>query len=154
MNQPGSPEGHDLQTGAAGGGHGDQLHEWERERLAKLERLREQNIEPYARSYPERTSLAEIAEQYGYLETGQTAEGTHYRVAGRVMARRRHGKALFLTLRDDWNELQVYSNVNTLGESSFERLTEIDLGDIIGCTPCPRSGMGYRTARSAIVSGT
>jgi lysyl-tRNA synthetase class 2 len=133
MNQPGSPEGHDLQTGAAGGGHGDQLHEWERERLAKLERLREQNIEPYARSYPERTSLAEIAEQYGYLETGQTAEGTHYRVAGRVMARRRHGKALFLTLRDDWNELQVYSNVNTLGESSFERLTEIDLGDIIGC---------------------
>ena len=48
------------------------------------------------------------------------------------MAKRRHGKALFLTLRDDWEELQIYSNVNTLGDESFARLADIDVGDIIG----------------------
>ena len=54
-------------------------------------------------------------------------------MAGRVMARREHGKAVFLTLRDGWDDLQVYANVDTLGEESFARLTDIDVGDIIGC---------------------
>ncbi len=134
MDEPGpaqSPQTSDGVQGASS--HDDELHEWERQRLAKLERLRADDVEPYARSFPDRTALAEIIEDYSYLETGQTAEGTHFKVAGRVMSRRRHGKSLFLNLRDDWRELQVYSNVNTLGETAFEQLTDIDLGDIIGC---------------------
>ena len=134
MDQADSAESLNSEGGASGAEtHEDQLHEWERQRLAKVERLRAENVEPYARSFPDRTPLADIVENYGYVETGQTAEGTHFRVAGRVMSRRRHGKSLFLNLRDDWCELQVYSNVNTLGEASFERLTDVDLGDIIGC---------------------
>ena len=111
MDQAGSAESTTRGRRPGAETHEDQLHEWERERLAKVERLRAENVEPYARSFPDRTPLADIVEKYGYVETGQTAEGTHFRVAGRVMSRRRHGKALFLTLRDDWYELQVYSNV-------------------------------------------
>jgi lysyl-tRNA synthetase class 2 len=134
MDQAGSSEGPAGDGGRVNDpAHQDQSHDWEHERLAKLGRLRQEKIEPYARSFLDRTPLGLIAKDYAHLETGQAAESTHFRVAGRVMAKRRHGKALFLTLRDGWDELQVYTNINTLGEESFERLTSVDLGDIIGC---------------------
>ncbi len=122
-----------------------QRPEWERERLAKVERLRNENVEPYARSFLGRTPLSEIARAHADLEPDQKAEGTHYRVAGRVMSRRAHGKAVFLTLRDGWDDLQIYTNIDTLGESSFERFKDLDLGDIIGC-----EGHAFRTRRGEL----
>ena len=67
------------------------------------------------------------------------------RVAGRIMARREHGKAVFLTLRDGWDDIQVYSNVDTLGEASFALLTDVDVGDIVGC-----EGHVFRTRRGEL----
>ena len=61
------------------------------------------------------------------------------------MARREHGKAVFLTLRDGWDDLQVYGNVDALGEESFARLTDLDVGDIIGC-----EGHVFRTRRGEL----
>ena len=121
------------------------LPEWERDRLAKADRLRQDGIEPYARSFEDRTLLGSITELYSALETGQKAEGSHYRVAGRVMARREHGKAVFLTLRDGWDDLQIYGNVDALGEESFERLGDLDIGDIIGA-----EGHVFRTRRGEL----
>ena len=134
---PGGQEG--------GDGINTVLPEWERERLAKTERLRISGIEPYARSFAGRTPLGDIAAEHGGLEAGETAEGTSYRVAGRVMARRVHGKAVFFTLRDGWDDLQIYSNIDTLGEESLERLKDVDLGDIIGC-----EGHVFRTRRGEL----
>ena len=121
------------------------LPEWERDRLAKAERLRREGIEPYARSFEGRTLLGEITELFSALEPGTKAESSHYRIAGRVMARREHGKAVFLTLRDGWDDLQVYGNVDALGEQSFERLSDVDLGDIVGC-----EGHVFRTRRGEL----
>jgi lysyl-tRNA synthetase class 2 len=121
------------------------LPEWERDRLAKTERLRREGIEPYARSFEGRTLLGEITGRYSGLEPGTKAEGSHHRIAGRVMARREHGKVVFLTLRDGWDDLQVYGNVDALGEQSFARLTGVDLGDIIGC-----EGHVFRTRRGEL----
>jgi lysyl-tRNA synthetase class 2 len=121
-------EGHD-----GGDGPEAQLPEWERDRLAKVARLRELNVEPYARSFELRTPLGEITAAHAGLEAGEKAENVSYRVAGRVMARREHGKAVFLTQRDGWDDLQIYGNIDALGETSFELLTDLDLGDIIGC---------------------
>ena len=125
-----------------GDGQAASLPEWERDRLAKLERLRHENVEPYARSFESRTRLGEITETHAGLEPGQKAESSHYKVAGRVMSRREHGKAVFITLRDGWDDLQVYANVDTLGETSFSLLTDIDVGDIVGC-----EGHVFRTRR-------
>lgn len=122
-----------------------QAPEWERQRLAKVARLRGLNIEPYARSFESRTPLGEITAKHSGLATGETAEGLSYRVAGRVMSRREHGKAVFLTLRDGWDDLQIYSNVDTLGEESFGLLTDLDLGDIVGC-----EGHVFRTRRGEL----
>ena len=85
-----------------GDGLESDLPEWERERLEKVSRLRKAGVELYSRSFEGRTPLGEIAGRYAGLEVGETAEGSSCRVAGRVMARRVHGKAVFLTLRDGW----------------------------------------------------
>ncbi len=121
------------------------LPEWERDRLAKADRLRQENIEPYARSFEGRTRLGEIAEAHSTLGQGEKAEGSHYKVAGRVMARRDHGKAVFLSLRDGWDDLQVFGNVDGLGETSFSLLSSVDVGDIIGC-----EGHVFRTRRGEL----
>ena len=122
-----------------------QLPEWEQERLAEIERLRGENVEPYARSFTGRVPLGKIAEDYAHLETDQKAEGSHCRIAGRVMSRREHGKACFLTLRDGWDDLQVYGNIDTLGETEFSRFKSLNLGDIIGC-----EGHVFRTRRGEL----
>ncbi len=136
-----------VPSGDRDGGDGSEarLPEWERERLAKVDRLRAEDIEPYARKFEGRTRLGQITEMHGGLEPGEKAEGISYRVAGRVMAKREHGKAIFLTLRDGWDDLQIYGNVDSLGEASFSRLTRVDVGDIIGC-----EGQAFRTRRGEL----
>jgi len=126
-------------------GPGDQLSELERERRTKATRLTEAGIELFARRYEPRTRAAEIVARHGGLATGEEAVDARYRLAGRVLSRREHGKACFLTLRDGWDDLQVYANVNTVGEESFARLTGLDLGDIIGC-----EGYIFRTRRGEL----
>jgi lysyl-tRNA synthetase, class II len=139
----------DTNTSAEGGeeeaGLAPDLAEWEKDRLAKVQRLRDAKIEPYARSFEPRTRLSEVAEKHADLAPGEKDETTQYRVSGRVMARREHGKAVFVTLRDGWDDLQVYANIDALGETSFELLTDIDVGDIIGC-----EGHVFRTRRGEL----
>jgi lysyl-tRNA synthetase class 2 len=126
-------------------GQPSELREWERDRLSELERLRAENVEPYARSFLDRTPVAKIATAYASLEPGEKAEDAHYRIAGRVMARREHGKAVFLTLRDGWDDLQVYGNIDALGDESFMGLSGVDVGDIVGC-----EGHLFRTRRGEL----
>jgi lysyl-tRNA synthetase, class II len=101
--------------------------------------------ELYARRFWPRDAVAAVLAAHPDLPAGEKAESSHYRVAGRVMTRREHGKACFLTVRDGWEDLQVYGNVNTLGEESFERFRGLDLGDIIGC-----EGHVFRTRKGEI----
>jgi lysyl-tRNA synthetase, class II len=69
------------------------------ERRQKLERLREEGVEPFPHSFPDRVPIAEVRAAHEGLEPGQETEN-RYRVAGRLVARRGHGKAAFLDLRD------------------------------------------------------
>ncbi|MHB0979157.1 MAG: lysine--tRNA ligase [Thermoleophilia bacterium] len=127
MSSEGTPS--DPGDTAAGGPH---LSDLERERQAKAERLTAEGVELFARRFEPRTAAAEVLRVHEALPAGESAEDAVYRVAGRVMARREHGKAAFLTLRDGWDDIQVYGNVNTLGRESFDRFTGLDLGDIVG----------------------
>jgi lysyl-tRNA synthetase, class II len=100
------------------------------ERRAKLERLREQGIEPYPHAFPDRTEIAAIREAHEGIEPGaETSE--RYRVAGRLTARRGHGKASFLDLQDGTGQIQIQARVDELGEA-YEGLLSLDIGDIVG----------------------
>jgi len=101
------------------------------DRRTKLERLREQGIEPFPHVFEGVVPAAEIHTAHDGLADGEETDDA-YRIAGRLAARRRHGGAAFLDVVDRSGRLQVHAKRDVLGEDSFERLTECDLGDLIG----------------------
>jgi lysyl-tRNA synthetase class 2 len=101
------------------------------ERRAKLERLREAGIEPYPHGFPDRTEIAAIRESHEGIEPGEETTD-RYRIAGRLVARRGHGKAAFLDLKDGTGQIQVQARVDELGDQAYEGLLSLDIGDIVG----------------------
>jgi lysyl-tRNA synthetase class 2 len=98
-----------------------------RQRREKLRRLRESGRDPFRSTRFDRTHLA--AEVHSAFES---LEGTAARVAGRLVAQRRHGKVTFADLRDASGAIQILFRVSDLAEGSYERLGELDDGDLIG----------------------
>jgi lysyl-tRNA synthetase class 2 len=101
------------------------------DRRAKLERLRERGIDPFPHEYGGVTPIAEVHAAHDGLEAGEETE-TAYRIAGRMTARRGHGGAAFLDVVDRSGKLQVHAKRDVLGEDSFDTLTSLDLGDVVG----------------------
>ena len=53
-------------------------------------------------------------------------------IAGRIVAKRKHGGAIFLDLEDFTGKIQLYAKKDNLNENDFELLNMLDLGDLIG----------------------
>jgi lysyl-tRNA synthetase class 2 len=105
----------------------------EEQRRAKVERLRESGVDPYPHSFPGRTHVEEIEAAHDPDELG---EGEHeefsYRVMGRITGKRGHGKTAFLDVRDITGTIQAYARRDVLGEEAFERVEDLDIGDLVG----------------------
>jgi lysyl-tRNA synthetase, class II len=101
------------------------------ERRGKLERLREAGVEPFPHEFPGRREITAVRAEHDGLEPGAES-GERVRVAGRIAARRGHGKAAFLDLRDGSGQIQLHSRADVLGEESHQRLVGLDLGDFVG----------------------
>jgi len=114
------------------------------DRRRKLERLRADGIDPYPHSFPGVQPAASIQAAHGDLEAGEETEMA-YRVAGRLAARRGHGGAAFLDLVDRSGRVQTQARRDILGEESFERLTSLDLGDLVGV-----DGTAFRSRRGEL----
>ena len=63
---------------------------------------------------------------------------------GRVTGKRGHGKTAFLDVRDITGTIQAYARRDVLGEEAFERVEELDIGDLVGV-----EGPLYVTKRGA-----
>jgi lysyl-tRNA synthetase class 2 len=121
------------------------------ERRAKLERLRNEGIEPYPhlrRDFP-RTWIADLLAAH---DPSAMAHGPHrglaYRVCGRLLARRSHAKTTFFDVRDQSGSMQVLARLEAMGEESYERMTGLDIGDIVSV-----EGDLYVTQRGQLAVG-
>ncbi|MDX6626590.1 MAG: lysyl-tRNA synthetase, class [Solirubrobacterales bacterium] len=105
----------------------------EAQRRSKVERLRDAGINPYPHSFEGRTHAKEILDAHDPAELG---EGEHdefsYRVMGRVTGKRGHGKTVFFDVRDITGTIQGYARRDALGEEAFERIEDLDIGDLVG----------------------
>src|SRR5215216_5222075 len=101
------------------------------ERREKLARLRESGVEPFPHSFEGRTEIAAVRAAHEGLTAGEETTD-RYRLAGRIAARRGHGKAAFLDLVDGSGRIQLHARQDVLGPDSFEALVGLDLGDIVG----------------------
>jgi lysyl-tRNA synthetase, class II len=114
-----------------GGSEQPELSDVLRDRREKLERLRKAGIDPFPHSFEEREEIAEVRAAHEGLAAGVETDSRH-RVAGRIVARRGHGKAAFLDLRDGSGQIQLHAGADKLGEEPFELLVDLDLGDFVG----------------------
>ncbi|MEA2378799.1 MAG: lysyl-tRNA synthetase, class [Thermoleophilaceae bacterium] len=101
------------------------------DRRAKLERLREQGIDPFPHEFDGVVPIADVHAAHDELEPGEETDAA-YRIAGRMTARRGHGGAAFIDVVDRSGKLQVQAKRDVLGDESFDLLTSLDIGDLIG----------------------
>src|SRR5919202_6859621 len=117
------------------------------DRREKLERLRADGIDPFPHAFPGVQPTALVRTEQGQLEPGAETEA-RYRVAGRIAARRGHGKMAFIDLIDRSGRIQLQARRDVLGEESFERLVSLDLGDLIGV-----EGVAFMSRRGELTLG-
>ena len=65
--------------------------------------------------FPDRASVADVRAEAARLEPGQEAGETR-RIAGRVMARRGHGKLVFVDLVDRLGRIQLLCDTSRTGD--------------------------------------
>jgi lysyl-tRNA synthetase, class II len=102
------------------------------DRRAKLERLREAGIDPFPHAFPAVTAIADVRAAHDQIEAGEELPDAAYRLAGRMTARRGMGGATFIDLLDRSGKIQLHAKRDDLGDESFDTLTSLDLGDLLG----------------------
>jgi len=115
------------------------LNELKKVRLEKLGELRKMGIDPFGTRFDRDTMAEQIHDNFDHLE------GKTVRVAGRIMAKRRHGKAGFANLQDFSGNIQLYFKKDDLGEEKYEHFKKLDIGDILGIT-----GKVFRTQKGEV----
>src|SRR6478735_9286986 len=118
--------------------HDDGVVEFD-ERRSKMERLRAEGIDPYPpiTLWNTRTRIVEVLDAH---DPATLEQGAHphlgYVVAGRLISRRGHGKTAFLDLRDLSGTIQVVLRVDSLGQDAYDRILNLDIGDIVSVEGC------------------
>ena len=102
-------------------------------RIAKMNALREQGIDPFGKAF-NRTSNSQLIKDKYSEKSSEELESLHAEVsiAGRIMQKRRMGKLGFIHLLDREGKIQVVINKRIIGDEIYELFKASDLGDIIG----------------------
>ncbi|MCE0484141.1 MAG: lysine--tRNA ligase [Methylacidiphilales bacterium] len=92
-------------------------------RRARLDTWRAQGIDPFGDAYPGAETCRHVIDHY--------ADDRPVRIAGRLISKREMGKNVFAHIQDETGKLQVYAQVQGLGDKfAFWKL--LDIGDFIG----------------------
>ena len=101
-----------------------ELNEIIAQRKAKFEHLRAGGVNLYYNQpFIGRISIGEALQNF--------QEGKRISIAGRIIARRSHGKVVFLDLMDSTGKIQIYLKLDFVGEEKFNSLEDIDIADIL-----------------------
>lgn len=93
----------------------------------KLDRLKEEGKNPYEIvNFRDRVYSSFIKDNF------EENEGKILRIAGRIMAKRGHGKMSFMDIQDQEGQIQIVNRKNIIGDEEFKEVKDYDIGDIIG----------------------
>ena len=111
----------------------EDLNELMKVRRAKLDELCEKGKNPFEIvKFDNKDNTKDIKQNYKEPAEGEEAEPVEVTLAGRLMAKRGHGKASFCDLQDMYGRIQIYVKLDEVGEESYEEFKKFDIGDIIG----------------------
>ncbi|HIE12129.1 MAG TPA: lysine--tRNA ligase [Desulfotomaculum sp.] len=111
-------------------------------RREKLREVQETGIDPYGGRYVRTHTAAGIQQGFDLLE------GKKVSIAGRLMAKRGHGKAAFGDLLDFSGRIQIHIRRDEVGQELYQVFKRIDIGDILGL-----EGTVFRTKTGEITVG-
>ncbi len=103
-----------------------------KQRIKKVEELKELGIKPYGDPFCAEHHAADLIA--GYKDAAKEeleSKAVSCSLAGRIVAMRDFGKAAFAHVQDATGKIQVYLKKDLLGES-YKLLKKVDIGDIIG----------------------
>ena len=106
-------------------GYGEELRNIKIEKLEKIEKL---GFDPYPTHYDRTHFSNEIIDQFDSLEKNETKVA----VAGRIIALRKMGKAMFGHIRDSKGKIQIYVRKDRLKDKLYELANLVDIGDFLG----------------------
>ena len=102
-------------------------------RKQKLEKLKSSGATVYPNDFRPTHSASALVNQFNPASDDElSAARLDLRVAGRIMAIRRMGKASFFHVQDRRARLQVYIQQSAVGEESYGLFRSLDVGDIVG----------------------
>lgn len=101
-------------------------------RLAKVESLRADGVDPYPVRFERTATAAEIRDAHDGIEAGEAA-GVEVTVAGRLRNVRDLGKLAFGVLQDWSGTIQLFADAERLGDG-FGEFTALDAGDWVGAS--------------------
>jgi lysyl-tRNA synthetase class 2 len=100
-----------------------EINEIIQQRQEKLKSLKEKGVTVYPSLSPLHTQIGEELKEF--------KEGRVVSFCGRIMAKRLHGKVLFMDLRDSTGKVQLYIKSDIIGQENFQMLQELDIADFI-----------------------
>jgi lysyl-tRNA synthetase class 2 len=100
-------------------------------RIARVDQLRADGVEPYPYRFDRTHSAAEVRAAGADLEPG-TETDVAVAVAGRVMLKRDSGKLVFLTIADRGVDVQLFVSKAVVGDDGFAGIKALDRGDWVG----------------------
>lgn len=95
-------------------------------RVEKREELIRSGHNPYPYSFKKNHEIKDVLENFEKLAEEKVS------LAGRIISIRGHGKSVFSHLRDSSGAMQLYFQLDSLGEESFGKVKKIDIGDFVG----------------------
>ena len=104
----------------------EQLTDIQKVRYEKLEQIKELGVNPYPFSFERTHFAADVINNFN------PDFQQNVKIAGRIMAVRKHGKAAFCHLMDSSGRIQIYVRKDHIGDEKFEIFSLVDIGDIIG----------------------
>ena len=111
----------------------EKLTEQEVIRRQKMVDLRAQGIDPFGHAYARTHRSGDIRREYGMCTKEELEEkNVTVKVAGRIMTKRRQGKAGFMHIQDLDGQIQIYVRKDEIGDEAYEVFKKNDLGDIVG----------------------
>ena len=117
-----------------------------KDRLDKLNRLNELNIDPYPNRWiANREKISDVISSFIDNETKTMSDSEKiFSVSGRILAIRGMGKVIFFDLKDQSGKIQLHFKEDE-SEISKDFVDLLDIGDIIGV-----EGIVFRTRRGEI----
>ena len=109
----------------------DPLSEPLKLKIEKIKNLRENSKDIYSRDFKPNTDIDTLKKKYSEIGNQEKIEEI-FLIAGRIMVFRKHGKATFGIIKDFSGQIQLYLNINNVGEEKYNAFLSLDIGDIIG----------------------